>query len=506
MSSPTDRKDSPDAPQRERRRGRCSSTRLHRAYDYARALGDELRALSAPTEEEPSRWTPHLADVQRLLETLERAPSSGGLHPGGPTPAQLRAFGHLLRDRRNAAGLSRSALALKAKLSDATLKFLETARHPPSRSTLIRLVGVEALGLSWDDVAGLVGAAEPPALSSAAPEDGTSAAERAQWFIADDFDWLRRVAERDRLLCGAGGFVPASLAYLDPHNAIEYLAYLNSCSLGAPRADLPLGALTQHIAEQLKEPRLQILALGCGDGTTETRLVQSLLAHLNRLRVELWFIDQSLPLLCVAHQRAVTLFGASPAVQLRFLAEDLHQLAQHAPLAEACERPSRLFLLMGDTLTDLEPESRFLRHGLVGAAPGDLLLLDVQRPLASLERPAEIERREWLLSRPLPTQLCEWLTAPFWRADRDVQSVHLDAELDAHGALPGSYTLQLVARVRSRNRPERRFVVYQTRTFEDGSLASFLNGCGWDLVAPLAYGHPSRHVAMLFRRRDAEDT
>jgi transcriptional regulator with XRE-family HTH domain len=67
---------------------------------------------------------------------------------------QWQHFGALLRDRRNAAKLSRLALAHRAKVSDATIKFVETARHPPSRSTLIRLLSVAELHLTWAEVPG----------------------------------------------------------------------------------------------------------------------------------------------------------------------------------------------------------------------------------------------------------------------------------------------------------------------------------------------------------------
>ena len=73
---------------------------------------------------------------------------------------QWQHFGALLRDRRNAAKLSRLALAHQAKVSDATIKFIETARHPPSRSTLIRLLSVAELRLTWAEVPG---SQEPPA-------------------------------------------------------------------------------------------------------------------------------------------------------------------------------------------------------------------------------------------------------------------------------------------------------------------------------------------------------
>ena len=84
---------------------------------------------------------------------------------------QWQHFGALLRDRRNAAKLSRLALAHRAKLCDSTIKFIETARHPPSRSTLIRLLSVAELRLTWAEVPGPhEPPAEPPDMPAPPPQ------------------------------------------------------------------------------------------------------------------------------------------------------------------------------------------------------------------------------------------------------------------------------------------------------------------------------------------------
>jgi transcriptional regulator with XRE-family HTH domain len=66
----------------------------------------------------------------------------------------------LIWDRRRSAGLSRTKLAKLAKLSAATIKFIETARHPPSRASCLRLLEVKELRLTWADVAEVAGS--PP--------------------------------------------------------------------------------------------------------------------------------------------------------------------------------------------------------------------------------------------------------------------------------------------------------------------------------------------------------
>ena len=89
---------------------------------------------------------------------------------------QWQRFGALLRDRRNAAKLSRLALAQRAQVSDATIKFIETARHPASRSTLLRLRSVAELHLSWADVPGHQ---EPPAERPSTPSPSSEPAPDA---------------------------------------------------------------------------------------------------------------------------------------------------------------------------------------------------------------------------------------------------------------------------------------------------------------------------------------
>lgn len=62
------------------------------------------------------------------------------------------AFARLLRERREQAGLSRQKLADMARLSNSTVRNLETARVIPLRQTLEILRNIEPLNLSLDDL------------------------------------------------------------------------------------------------------------------------------------------------------------------------------------------------------------------------------------------------------------------------------------------------------------------------------------------------------------------
>jgi transcriptional regulator with XRE-family HTH domain len=102
-----------------------------------------------------------LVDEIASWASAEGVTASSSRRESALTRKQVQDFGRLLRDRRNQAGLSRLQLARKAKVSDATIKFIETARHPPSRATLLRLVAVADLGLRWADTPGYAVGAVP---------------------------------------------------------------------------------------------------------------------------------------------------------------------------------------------------------------------------------------------------------------------------------------------------------------------------------------------------------
>ena len=125
---------------------------LQTTRQQALDLANQLRTLAAAAlPEHQSTWAEYVGSVQEVVQFLE----SDGSRPlpkraGAPlTQAQMQQFGKLLRARRNAARLSRVQLARRAKISDATIQFTDTARHPPSRAPLLRLIGAAELNLSW---------------------------------------------------------------------------------------------------------------------------------------------------------------------------------------------------------------------------------------------------------------------------------------------------------------------------------------------------------------------
>ena len=151
-------------------------------------------------------------DQRRIARNLDAVPDD-----------VLRVGAQLLRDRRESAGLSRKALGRLAKLSDSTVKFVETGLHPPSRATLIRLIDVPELKLTWADAPGHP---PPPAVRSeppTTPDERPWLHTQLNCILTPSYDPLAYITQFSRFLNGAGGHIEQSLAYLDPFSAAAYL-------------------------------------------------------------------------------------------------------------------------------------------------------------------------------------------------------------------------------------------------------------------------------------------
>src|SRR5689334_440491 len=74
-------------------------------------------------------------------------------------------LGQTLRERREMAGMSRAALALRAGVSETTVKNLENGRTNATRTTLLQLCAINELKLNLAELLPLTGEAEGPPLN-----------------------------------------------------------------------------------------------------------------------------------------------------------------------------------------------------------------------------------------------------------------------------------------------------------------------------------------------------
>lgn len=251
---------------------------LHRLRSQVQALLEELRAVVAaqPADQQPA-WAECVATLEGAC--VRSRPTNPNPSPhGAVSGSQPRRYEPLAGSFAisAAAGLSRVQLVRLAKLSDATVKFLEGARHPPSRATLLRLISVEALKLSWADVPGQPRPpAGPPSSSSQSATDRPWLQTQLNCFLTPSCDPLTLMADLAQFLNGDGGHLEQPLVYLDPFSAAAYLALCHqSLAVAKLRRRLPLEKAAQQIANASGAAKLQVLALGAGYGQLKARLAR----------------------------------------------------------------------------------------------------------------------------------------------------------------------------------------------------------------------------------------
>ncbi len=475
-------------------------------HAQALALASQLESFAAgePMDQQAT-WTEYagmLQDVVHFSECAENPESAKDdllLNR-----QQWQSFGRLLRDRREAAGFSRSELSRLAKLSDATVKFAETARYPPSRKTLIRLLAVPQLNLSWDDLPWQPGGAPQP---QPTPEGKSEAAATdLNCYITPTFDSVRMVQELGRFLNGAGGHVEQTSAYLDHQSASAYLAHCQqSPVIAAHRLNIPLGAIALRIAKETKSAGLNVIALGAGEAHLEVRLVQHLAQAQPATDVRFCLFDISQPLLSAGFKYATDALNELRGVNVWAMQGNFHHLPLYTQLhyAPTSARRRRVYCILGFTLANLDNEPRFFQHSFVDCVPGDLLVLDVQQAHGSADSPEEIRRRDPGLRIPFSKVHVEWFAGPIYRHCKDVVGVDLAMELDSQCPMPGSYALDVIATVKTAGRAEKRFSMFRFKRYDVARLAQCLAESGWEQLAALPCGNAADRpgVVMLFCKR-----
>jgi len=417
---------------------------------------------------------------------------------------QWTQFGRLLRDKRNAAGLSRVQLARRAKLSDATVKFTETARHPPSRATLIRLIGVSELKLRWADVPGHPAPPLTETIDSLLRAESSGLVSQLNCLLTPSSDSLPLLADLARLLNGAGGYVEQTHAYLDHYSAADYLALCqNSLAAARLRSCMPLGELAQRIVAISDRVPLQVIALGAGDGLQESHLVARLM-EASTPSIELCLLDISQPLLSCAYRHAVDRLGTASNVKVWALQGNFHHLPLYTELSRSLtRRPTRrLITMLGSTLANLDHEPRFLRQTLLACEADDLLLLDVPLASAPCEEPLQIKARDRLFASGVPAPYATWLGGPIWRHCKDVERVDFHWRLETRCPVSGSYALHAVATVQSSRCADRPFSLFRVARYDATPLAECLIELGWNEIAAIPYG--GEHSLRLYRKRAGE--
>lgn len=394
------------------------------------------------------------------------------------TDQDLARLGALLKERRRAAHLSRAELARRSKLSEGTLKNLEAGRHQPNHQTLCQLLDVKELGLGARDLLPAGSAPDLPAPTMNA-------------LLSPGCDAITLIRELEEQLAGPGGAIEPRYLYLDVKSAQSWMAFANHREHPAARHLIHLGAIAGLIRERLGTRDLDVIALGPGDGRREVALLEQLLYGERPLVAGLYLLDISQPLLSAAYKRAVE--DLPPSVNVFAVQGDIHQLARYSrifqhPFGAARQR---LITLFGGTFGELNSEIQFLKNGLVGLVPGDLLLLQVTRTYAARADPQAVRQEDPALAGARSAELAllerEWLTGLFERHARQVgeplPELVVETTLDLTScAIPGSYAVEKMIIVTNQEQATKRFNVTYLKRYDLSGLTSCLAALGWETI------------------------
>lgn len=456
-------------------------------------LGNEIASLSA-------RLSKLIADVQvvaarhktatRLSSFAQRLTEAQRTLDGGDKPldesqVDWLTFAAVLKRHRKAAGLGQKELGARIGVSTSYVRAFESGTRRPTVRVLMRLLSVQALGISLDDLAPRTAGVHP-----------------SIW-LAPEYDPRELLADLCERLSGSGCSLEQTYAYLDTQCASDYLALTNQASYQVDEAEKikPIDQLARLIASSVRTEWLDLVALGCGDARRECSLVQAIQKQANgRFKIRLLLLDISHALLTEGYKHACSVLRDVTIIALQ---GSFHELPQY-PILVGDQR-ARVLTMFGNTLANLDNELRFFRDTLAGASLGDYFLLDYTQALGSSERADEIR-----LADPAVVEVREshrkWLTGIFQRYCKGMRSVDISIELNTDCVVRGSYELAYVAKVDvGELSPPKRFVVLRIRRYDGEQLQHSLGRTGWSIVKRLKFGvKGSNHLHFMLLRRELQ--
>ncbi|HNO68805.1 MAG TPA: helix-turn-helix transcriptional regulator [Pseudomonadota bacterium] len=409
-------------------------------------------------------------------------------------PNELSRFQHwgaILRTRREASGLSRKLLSELSGVPEAALQRLEEGTYAPSQMALLHLLSVPQLKLETSDL--------PWETSTIDPNLALNC------WLAPGFDPVKMVKELSMQVNGNGGHIEQSYLYMDHMSAAHWCAIAEQKDYDAMQSSMPLEKTAARILRTNAQCGLDVVALGPGSARNEVRLVKQLMTQSGHADLRLYLLDISQPLLSVAYRHAAEVLadngGAVFAIQGNF-----HHLPRYGQLLYSPRRAHRrrIITMLGHTFSNLENELRFMRNSLCGFATGDLLVMDFRLAYTSSCDPDEIYRKDPTFASRRSTDLSQrrdkFLAGPFRRYGADQVDVEISPALDLSCAVPGSYGVDLRARVRG-DGADREFSVYYSRRYEPNQLLHALRREGWETVESWEYGGDSSPCLLVLLRK-----
>ena len=307
------------------------------------------------------------------------------------------------------------------------------------------------------------------------------------------------------VLNGPGGQIEQTYLYLDPQSACDWYALSNSEQyITAYRSKLPLDKVAERILKESKGVGLDVDGLGCGDGKTETELMQRLADRMpSPPDLQLYLLDISHVLLSEAYRTALNALAPRrvPVFAIHGNFSDVSK-NPHLYMHPVSIKRLRVFLMMGGTLGNINDEQWFFRDLAACAESGDLVVIDCQLTRAPLEQPERIKALDTATStKRVADAYVDFLAGPLRRHCRGLQALRLRTELSTHCPIPGSYTVEFWADVEKEDEPDREFLVWRTKRYDIERLSECLQRFGWNTLQAWKYGPDKMAAVLLIQRR-----
>jgi len=394
-----------------------------------------------------------------------------------------------LRAVRKEKGLKARQLSLMAGLSPSVVQMIEDEHRMPGIDT------VEKLALALQTSKAWLGFGEGPRHR-----------QEVSFAIAPGFDPMKMSSELAALLNGPGGQIEQSYKYLDTVDAVQWCALLQQTRYSLLMEQRPLAEIASVTEQFLGRGGCDLIALGAGAGTQETRLVTSLL-ETGYQDLRLFLLDVSQPLLAVACKQATEVLTGEHSIPITAVLGNFFQLPSYESLFQTSHRRRRLLCMLGYTFGNLDNEVSFVRNCLTGAEVGDLLLLDAGVAKASADDAAQIRASEPVFAKKRSSELMRQLQqqeafniGPLLRYRHDIAEYEYSYLPDtASCVVPGSYAIRMRASVTLHNGEKRLFSLGMIKRYSPQPLLAQMEQDGWKSERVWYYGDGGNMIC-LFRR------
>jgi hypothetical protein len=324
------------------------------------------------------------------------------------------------------------------------------------------------------------------------------------WYMSPGFDSVTMMSELNQQINGSGGTIEQTYVYLDPQSALDWISTLQLAALcSCDSREFALRGCCQEAHELIGGAGIDLIALGPGDGKSEVRLAQQIHEECERPNMRFYLLDASQPLLSRAFKHAVDTFSDEPGIFVCGIQGNFHHLPRYAQLHYT---PSALASQAGlhdawQHHRNIENEPQFFQSAFSGAAPGDILLFDVDYAFATSGDPDEIRSKD-PASKPVRDEHQRWLGGPIKRYCQDAQSVDFSIRLDTNRPLTWQLRAPVYRDGKLPRQAHQRVLHGMSPALRATALIRCLRGFGWDNVGVFPFtGSESRPRGLLMFRK-----